>query len=286
MVKVSVTIMSAGYCLQNQSVALSGYPSRQIKFPALFALIEHPTAGLILYDTGYAPRFYQHTRRFPYKLYALLTPVFVTEGESAVTQLQARGIVPKDVDTVIVSHFHGDHVCGLHDFPTSKFVYFEESHTAVRAKRGLSAVRAAFLPGLLPDDISARSRAIPLASCAEIGDMISPFTHGVDLFGDGSVIGIHLPGHAVGQMGLLLQTESSPVFLVADACWHSDAYRLHVPPSRLGKFIQADAPAYMSTLDQLHLLHQRSPALPMLPSHCGDVYQTYVQGISGRLDAQ
>lgn len=63
----------AGYCLAGEHHALRGGRRRQIRFYALWGLIEHPRHGLILYDAGYTPRFYEATARWPARLYAELT---------------------------------------------------------------------------------------------------------------------------------------------------------------------------------------------------------------------
>ena len=46
------------------------------------------------------------------------------------------------------------------------------------------------------------------------------FTKLYDVFGDGSIIGTELNGHAKGQLGIYLSEQK--MFLVADACWGRD----------------------------------------------------------------
>ena len=52
----TVTLLEAGYCHHPEHVILRNRVLRPMRFPALCALIEHPTAGPILYDTGYSSR--------------------------------------------------------------------------------------------------------------------------------------------------------------------------------------------------------------------------------------
>lgn len=55
---------------------------------------------------------------------------------------------------------------------------------------------------------------------------ISPFEQGYDLFSDGSVFAIALPGHAKGQYGVVFQDQNNEtVFLCADACWSMGYYK-------------------------------------------------------------
>ena len=55
---VSLKFFQAGYCTHPQGMVLRGAPWRSAKFPATFALIEHPTIGKVLFDTGYTQRFF------------------------------------------------------------------------------------------------------------------------------------------------------------------------------------------------------------------------------------
>jgi glyoxylase-like metal-dependent hydrolase (beta-lactamase superfamily II) len=104
----------------------------------------------------------------------------------------------------------------------------------------------------------------------------APFEAGVDLFEDGSLVAVPLPGHAPGQMGLFVQTcEHGPVFLIADACWQSKAYRDLCWPHRLANLIMADPLAYRESLQKVHLWHKNNPGRPVIPSHCTEALAHY-----------
>src|SRR5687768_10084410 len=120
---VKLTLLSAGYCTAPEHVLQRGGRHADVRLPALFALIEHPEAGYILYDTGYSRRFYDETARGLNSLYARVTPVTVREEDEAVAQLAGRRIAPREIEHVIVSHFHADHVGALRDFPAARFHY-------------------------------------------------------------------------------------------------------------------------------------------------------------------
>jgi glyoxylase-like metal-dependent hydrolase (beta-lactamase superfamily II) len=53
----------------------------------------------------------------------------------------------------------------------------------------------------------------------------------VDVFGDGSVVAMNLPGHTPGHMALLVKLASGPVLLSGDL-YHSDEARVKkgIPP--------------------------------------------------------
>jgi len=271
----TLTLLDAGYCTCPEHLARGRGPWRNIRFPALFALVQHPRFGNLLFDTGYSTEFFRATRRWPYSLYARLTPVTLREDEAAVHQLARRGLRPGDIDHVLISHFHADHVSALKDFPRARYRYLPEAYAHVRGRRGWRALAAAYLPDMLPTDFD--ERAQPLAEARPLPPEYQPFTAGVDLFGDQSLWAVPLPGHARGQVGLLARTAAGPVvFLVADACWHSGAYRDNHRPHPLANLLFADPTAYGQTLSRLHQFHQRAPEVILIPSHCDEAAAQYV----------
>lgn len=277
MAGVKLTLLATGYCTQSEHMLFRDGQRKTVRFPAIIALLEHPTAGPILFDTGYSERFFVETQSFPASLYRRLTPVYLRPEETAIRQLAARGIPATAVRAVIVSHFHADHVCGLADFPNARYLYFEDAYKAICQLRGLQALRAAFLPGLLPADFGERAQPVPLAQLKALPPDYAPFTQGIDLYGDGALIAVRVPGHAAGQMGLFVQTEDGErTFLVADACWHSRAYRENVLPNPLVRLIFANWRDYCTSFGQIVQFHRQNPAVPIIPSHCSEVYARYI----------
>jgi glyoxylase-like metal-dependent hydrolase (beta-lactamase superfamily II) len=275
---VKLSIMQAGYCTHPEHIVLRGGRWKGIPFPAMFALIEHPHFGPMLFDTGYSQRFFEETRRYPNKLYTQITPVTLREDQLAVCQLEARGIRPQHIERVFISHFHADHVAALGDFPKAQYTYFSHGYDAVRSLRGLSALKNAYLPGLIPADFVDRGVPVSMADRAALPPEYAPFTHGIDVFGDESVIAVELPGHAAGQMGLFLRGNDGDAYLLAaDACWLERAYQENRPPHVLANMLFSDAKAYRETLEALHEYHQRQPGVHIIPSHCAETLARFAE---------
>jgi glyoxylase-like metal-dependent hydrolase (beta-lactamase superfamily II) len=277
MTLASLTVLEAGFCRCPGGLA-RGYGSwRSIRFPALFALIEHPRFGRALFDTGYSAEFFHATRRLPYRLYRTATPVTLREEQMALSQLRARGLEARDIDQVFISHFHPDHISALKDFPKAHYRFWPEAYAHVRGRAGLRAMRAAYLPALMPADFDERAKPLS-GETRPLPPEYAPFQTGVDVFGDESLLAVRLPGHAHGQMGLLARTAAGTTFfLVADACWHSGAFRDNRLPHPLANLIFADPAEYRQTLGQIHAFHQHAPGVIVIPSHCDEAAEKYAE---------
>lgn len=270
---VPVTWLKTGYCTHPEAIARRDGRWQSVQFPALVALLRHPTLGHILFDTGYSDRFFDATHRWPNRLYALVTPVYLQPQESAVDQLRQQGISPESIRYIVISHFHADHIGGMRDFPQAEFICAKSAYGAVKHRQGLGALKAGFLADLLPPDFEQRVRFVE--QTPRVSALPGWFDTGFDLFGDGSVLAIELPGHATGQLGLLfVDPQAQPYFLVADACWSSRAYQEFVTPHPLAQLIFSDPTTYTATLYKLHQLHQAHPEIRIVPTHCADFWHT------------
>jgi glyoxylase-like metal-dependent hydrolase (beta-lactamase superfamily II) len=84
-------------------------PAQWVRVPCLAYLIEHATAGWILYDTGFLR---EDLARVPAQVQEYF-PGFLAEGEGLVACLAKLGLTPGDISQIVVSHMHWDHGGGL-----------------------------------------------------------------------------------------------------------------------------------------------------------------------------
>ncbi|GAB1540485.1 MBL fold metallo-hydrolase [Scytonema sp. NUACC21] len=271
---IKVKFFQAGYCIHPEAIVIRGGRWKTANFPSIFALISHPKLGAILFDTGYSNRFFQETRSFPFNLYALTTPVYLQPEDSAVHQVTKYGISPEAVRYIIISHFHADHIGGLRDFPNAQFICFKSAYDAVKSLRNTVALKAGFLPGLLPPDFEERVLFVEEKETISLSSEYGSFNTGFDLFGDSTLIGVELPGHAIGQLGLFFtDADHQDYFLIADACWLSRAYQEFVQPHPIANVIFSNRRQYVDTLQRIHQLHKLNPNLRIIPTHCADTWQ-------------
>lgn len=276
--KVRVKILEGGYCTHKEKAVIKGGRNETVKFPSMFALIIHPKHGVILYDTGYTKRFYKETSKFPFLIYAKMTPVYVNEEDTAVSKLKKLGIAPEDVKYIIISHFHADHIAALNDFPNCKYIYLKNGYDHVKNLTGFRALKQGYLKGLLPSDFEERSIQIDTEKNEFDVEPIKPFERTFDYFGDSSLLFIPLEGHYRGHLGLLTNNhDNEKYFLIADSCWLSKSFRENITPSSLASIIMDNPKSYKDTLYKIHKFHKENKDINILPSHCSEVYEKYVK---------
>lgn len=264
-----VHILRAGACYHPAGMARKGAGLCPAEFPALVALVLHPVEGAILFDTGYDPAFFAATEPLPERFYRWMTPVKLGHGEAVSDQLAGFGLRPEDIRAVVVSHFHGDHVAGLHAFPRAR-VFCSRYGIAEVARPGRFArVRRGVLASLTPPDMDKRATFFEELPFVSTEAELAPFDTGADLFGDASLLAINLPGHCPGHWGLAIRGEDGRrTFMIGDAAWSRGAVRDNVPPPRLTTSLLGDTRVYRETLLALNQLHHRNGELLLVPSHC------------------
>lgn len=273
--KVELHILDTGYTETFEGVIARGGGARKVICHSLVGLIMHPERGAVLFDTGYAPRILDASKRFPYRLYRWITPLHVRDEWAVVEQLGRFGLAGADVRYVVLSHFHADHLAGLKDFPGAKIVATRDGYADVVARRrGWRALMRAFLPALMPRDFA--KRAVLLGEFR--GESVPGLGVTHDLFGDGSIRLVRLPGHARGQLGALVETTEGTVLLAADGCWLTKQVREERLPSIITKLIVDDMDAVADTIHNLHVFAEARPDVRIVPCHCPEAHKREVTG--------
>jgi len=261
---VTVTVLDTGFCTTPASLIARGTGWASVRCAAPAFLLEHRVHGALLFDTGYGPRLRDAFAHFPERIYHYATPT--TFGIPAVAHLARRGIAAGDVGLIIVSHLHADHVAGLCDFPAARFVVTAAALALQQQVRGVAAIRQGIVQSLFPADFAARTQIVttfPDTPLPHLGG-----TH--DLFGDGTVHLVPLPGHARGQIGALIRSTSGDLFLAADGAWSTRAWREQRLPHWITSAIQDDPSALRATLGAIRDFAAARPDVRILPTHCPD----------------
>jgi glyoxylase-like metal-dependent hydrolase (beta-lactamase superfamily II) len=254
-------ILKVGACRHPEIMTRRGGHLCPVNFPALVGLILHRD-GPILFDTGYHQRFFAATATFPERLYRWVTPVQYDESESLDSQLRRFGLEPSDIRAVVVSHFHGDHVAGLISFDKAKVFCARAGLEQLKAGGRFARVRKGLLSTLVP--LALDATCFEDLTPSPLPGHLAPFSEGVDLLGDGSLIAIELPGHCPGHWGLWVNGMPD-AFFIGDAAWTIGAIRDGAPPPAFTTGLLGDTAVYRDTLKKLQALQGK---VEIIPSHC------------------
>src|SRR5260370_40017300 len=112
----------------------------------------------------------------------------------------------------------------------------------------MGGTRRAFTSDLLRGDFRERAKLVERFE----GPVLPALGPAHDLFGDGSLLLVQLPGHARGQMGLLARTTRGRILFAADGSWLRQAIREDRPPARITNLFVTDARTLRSTISHLH----------------------------------
>ena len=263
---VTCHILTAGSCTHVERAVYRRGRLTPIELPSLFGVIDHPTEGLVLFDTGWSPWIGRLVPRIPHRAYRAIVPYEVDHCTSAAGQLRALGHDPTAVRHVIASHFHGDHIAGLPDFPNATIHAGRAGWEHLQRTSKLTLYRKGYFPELVRDP----------GQLSLVGDLSDdrwgPFPNTHDLFGDGALRLLDLGGHAPGQLGLLVAIEGGHVLFAADAAWMTKNITDQVGPSRIARrAIFEDGAQYDRTLARLNEAWRTNPLLRLVPSHCPEV---------------
>ena len=261
--KVRLQAATTGYTEHRGWLAERGSREAILRFHASIFAVQHPTRGLVLFDTGVSPHLHDACRRWPMSLYRKLLPFEFHAGSTAAHALEQMGLDAREISTIVLSHFHPDHIGGLRCLPPTDVVAHRTAWEAVRQRRGLAALRRAFIPGLLPDDFSRRLHLIDLQAPAW-----GPFPRTHDLFGDGAIRLVDLSGHATGQLGAVLNTSEGWKLLAFDASWTLRTIDENLRLPALFRWLADSRADAARSVRRIRELRQGVPECEVVLSHC------------------
>lgn len=223
-------------------------------------LIKHG-AHHFLFDTGLGrsidAQYQQGMPRWWRPFFAYDQPV-----DPALDQLQ-RANFPA-IERIVLSHSHWDHASGVPDFPKARVALATPELAQVRgAENGPGGTWASQLglPGIAWEPLVFEDRPF------------QGYAQSLDMFGDGRVVLVPIPGHTPGSVGLFVTVDSGrQYFLIGDVAWTREAVQQGAAKFWVAsKLVDRDAAQTLQAVVGVQNLLQAQPELVVLPAHDGRV---------------
>lgn len=255
---VSVHALSAGHLtLPERFFVYPSDPEARKTVPSLSFLIQHSSTDKttrLVFDLGLRRDVSKYIE--PIRAHTASRQPMTTLPD-VVASLEEGGLRPDDIDHVILSHVHWDHIGMPSDFQKSGFIVGNGALGLLDGSRKLkNGSHSHFEADLLPLDRtvelpSTEAIATPPMSEGEDEDAdllgskrlrtktgdesvasvsfgpwrpFSVFPSAIDVFNDGSCYVVAAPGHLPGHVNLLCRISAEPpryVYLAGDACHDS-----------------------------------------------------------------
>lgn len=208
--------------------------------------LKHPDKGTFLVDSGVSEHF------------------AITDGDTGVSALvsfamnmdelklerstKSISVEAGGVDGVFLTHIHMDHIMGLIDLPSSTQVYIGPGDAAM--KSFLNSLTRSTTNRLL----SAQPQLIEWQFDAQ---------GVIDVFGDGSLFAIHVPGHTPGATAYIARTPNGPELMIGDATHTRWGWENRVESGTYS----VDRQQAAISLNKLYKLVDSMPKISVHPGH-------------------
>ena len=259
--EVSLSIITSASDSISKGFLLSGgnwFDTNNFAYDAI--LVRHPKATFI-FDTGLGTQIEKQLKDAPFWARMMIS---LQKEEPVVAQLQKHGISASDIKMIILSHLHWDHTSGIKDFPKAEVWITKPGHEWAKKQPPLN-----ILPKTIDGD---------LIKWKYFQFEIRPyenFSSSLDVFRDGTVVLVPLPGHTPGSIGMFVNLQSGKrFFFTGDTTLAIEGFKWPTEKSWIARKILDDneEQTIQSILKVYHLM-QKYPDLTVVPAHDAEVHR-------------
>ncbi|MEV0294309.1 MBL fold metallo-hydrolase [Nocardia sp. NPDC050710] len=244
-VTVGLTVLTQGEMKAPETIVAEGVRSlREMPLTMAAFLIRHPKARFLVDPALCAHVHDRVLTELPFPVRLLVAPDKPVRGLA--DALAGHALTGADIDFVVTTHLHWDHVSGLLELPDSVPVRLPTAEHTWAMGGAHAPVGVARGP--------LRERTFDRFELD--GPPVLTFPRSKDLFGDGSVVLVDLAGHTPGSIGVLLAVDDGTrVLLAGDAVWSKLQIELLREKAPMpGVLFDTDRDSAFATIHRLHAL--------------------------------
>jgi N-acyl homoserine lactone hydrolase len=222
-------------------------------------LIRHAN-GDVLIDTGFGPDAEAQMSELPdaSRAFGLQVLSGAKDRKSILDTLVTVNEKPDSVARILVTHAHYDHLGGAVQLTAPIYVTSVEFTWMAD-----QAAHPTITPPSLVAAVRPRIKTLAYGSGPYLG-----FESSDDIYGDGSIVAVPLPGHTPGSQGVFVKLGKRRVFLIGDATDMLEAAVRGLPKSSLIRAATDSDPELADTqatrIAEFHRLH---PDIAIVPAH-------------------
>mgnify|MGYP000397717476 CR=1 FL=1 len=263
---VSVTVIPTARVATQHGFSVRGAPLTDPLVSAMVAvLVRHPE-GPILIDAGMSRNGVAHVATVPLLMQAIIE---LELSQSVAEGLAGQGLAASDLRGVLLTHSHWDHVSGLEDLPGVPVWLTDEEQGYIAHDDGAALYRQ--LDAAEP---------VVVRRLSFDGGPYGPFPSHHDVYGDGSVVAVPMPGHSPGSVGVFVHlSDGRRLLFIGDTAWAEEGVTWPAEKPWLSRrMVDLDPARVREQLVALHRLAAVHPELVIVPAHDERVHARLADG--------
>ena len=238
----------------------AGLRDTKIWHSTISGVLVRDAKGDVLIDTSFGPNAEAQMNELPAPARAFGSQVVsgAKDRKSIVDALASVDEQPSQVTRILITHAHYDHLGGATQLAAP--IYVSPAEVTWMA---VQTTHPTITPPSLIAAVKPRLKVLSYDSGPYLG-----FKKSKDIYGDGTIVVVPLPGHTPGSQGLFVKLGRRSVFLIGDAADTLEAAERGLPKSPAIRSNTDSEPELAdTTMKQIADFHRAHPDIAIVPAH-------------------